>query len=295
MTSSLKRYGFHNNPTHVCLLTPKTNTYQAYKWMNTWKSKLASEILNAVKNQFNGVQFRDSPDAIRQYVHWALKPDGPTYYKCPTLQGSNVPRDAPGYQVRNELNNLVKPNWSVITCQAPDGFLQSNFIAPFAMTYLGYAKNLVLAPQISAKNPPKGLYVMLLTAVWHFFLHPIDYYHWLRFDRWSVLSWLLWKAVISSWPTLHTRLIGKCSKIFWAILTVWVRGDGALLWTKKMLMRMMIKSRWTNQWYLPTMEIFTFLQALRNHESHLISYCSFYYIMIWCSLVHTLISIFLLT
>jgi hypothetical protein len=34
------------------------------------------------------------------------------------------------------------------------------------MTYLGYARNSVLAPQISAKNPPKGLYVMLLTAVW---------------------------------------------------------------------------------------------------------------------------------
>jgi hypothetical protein len=78
--------------------------------MNTRKSKLASEILNAVKNHFNGAQFLDSPDAIRQYVRWALKPDGPAYYKSPTPQGSNVPRDAPGYQVRNKLNNLVKSN-----------------------------------------------------------------------------------------------------------------------------------------------------------------------------------------
>lgn len=50
-------------------------------------------------------------------------------------------------------------------CQAPDGFLQSEFITPFAMQYLRYSKGSVLDPVLDAKHPPKGLYILILTAV----------------------------------------------------------------------------------------------------------------------------------
>jgi len=49
--------------------------------------------------------------------------------------------------------------------KAPDGFLQSKFIAPVADKFLGYAKNSVLQPALNASNPPKGLYALILTAV----------------------------------------------------------------------------------------------------------------------------------
>jgi hypothetical protein len=53
---------------------------------------------------------------------------------------------------------------SIVARQAPDGFLQSEFIAPIAMQYLRYIEGSVL-PALDAKCPPKGLYTLLLTAV----------------------------------------------------------------------------------------------------------------------------------
>ena len=53
----------------------------------------------------------------------------------------------------------------MVAHQAPDGFLQSQFIAPTAEQCLKYAKNSVLIPPLDAKHPPKGLYALLLTAV----------------------------------------------------------------------------------------------------------------------------------
>ncbi|KAH9169309.1 hypothetical protein EDB89DRAFT_2073150 [Lactarius sanguifluus] len=47
----------------------------------------------------------------------------------------------------------------------PDGFLRSQFILPVAKTYLGFASRSVLRPTLGAKSPPRGLYVMILTAV----------------------------------------------------------------------------------------------------------------------------------
>ncbi|PPQ84739.1 hypothetical protein CVT26_014749, partial [Gymnopilus dilepis] len=47
----------------------------------------------------------------------------------------------------------------------PSRFLPSAFIAPVAKRYLSCASNSVLDPSISRKNPPKGLYASILTAV----------------------------------------------------------------------------------------------------------------------------------
>jgi hypothetical protein len=51
--------------------------------------------------------------------------------------------------------------------QAPDGFLQSEFIAPVVEQHLRYAKNSVLHPCLDAADPPKGLYILILAAVCH--------------------------------------------------------------------------------------------------------------------------------
>lgn len=117
----------------------------AYKRLNSRQSKLAGDILQAIKKFFDKPEFLKQPAKIREYVHWALRGDGPAYYQIPTPQSCSVPRDDPGYI-------------------APDGFLQSEFIAPIAMQYLRYIEGSVL-PALDAKCPPKGLYTLLLTAV----------------------------------------------------------------------------------------------------------------------------------
>ncbi|KAF8235146.1 hypothetical protein L208DRAFT_1258301, partial [Tricholoma matsutake] len=118
----------------------------AYKRVKSRKSMLASSILDAIKKFFETAEFADQPQKIRAYVRWALKPDGPAYYQIPTPQSCKADRNDPNYI-------------------APDGFLQSKFIAPVADKFLGYAKNSVLQPALNASNPPKGLYALILTAV----------------------------------------------------------------------------------------------------------------------------------
>ncbi|KAH9980445.1 hypothetical protein BJV74DRAFT_887849 [Russula compacta] len=108
-------------------------------------SKLASGILEAITKFFNCDMFINQPEKIRDHIHWAIKGDGPAYYKTPTPKNSNIARDDPCYQ-------------------APDSFLQSQFIAPSAEQHLKYAKNSILYPLLDAKHPPKGLYALLLTA-----------------------------------------------------------------------------------------------------------------------------------
>ncbi|KAF8233374.1 hypothetical protein L208DRAFT_894943 [Tricholoma matsutake] len=75
-----------------------------------------------------------------------LKPGGHAYYQLPTPQTCKVARDHPGYI-------------------APDGFLQSKFITPFAEQNLRCARNSVLHPSLDPKHPPQGLYTLILTAV----------------------------------------------------------------------------------------------------------------------------------
>jgi len=39
-----------------------------------------------IQKFFDETAFWDKPDKICQYVHWALKPNGPAYYESPTPQ-----------------------------------------------------------------------------------------------------------------------------------------------------------------------------------------------------------------
>ena len=68
--------------------------------MNSRKSKLASGILEEVTKFFKNSEFISQPAKIREYVRWAVKGDGPAYYKNPTPQASKVARGDPDYQVR---------------------------------------------------------------------------------------------------------------------------------------------------------------------------------------------------
>ncbi|KAH8979009.1 hypothetical protein EDB86DRAFT_3089646 [Lactarius hatsudake] len=53
----------------------------------------------------------------------------------------------------------------IVLIQKPDGFLRSQFILPVAKTYASFAEKSVLHPSLGPRNPPKGLYAMVLTAV----------------------------------------------------------------------------------------------------------------------------------
>ncbi|KAH9168954.1 hypothetical protein EDB89DRAFT_1825933, partial [Lactarius sanguifluus] len=118
----------------------------AYDRMKTRRSKIASDILMLVKTFFECAEFKDQPEKIKDYVHWALKAGGPAYYENPVPKSSKLRKDDPNYM-------------------KPDGFLRSQFILPVAKTYLGFALRSVLHPTLGAKSPPRGLYVMILTAV----------------------------------------------------------------------------------------------------------------------------------
>lgn len=49
--------------------------------------------------------------------------------------------------------------------QAPQGFLQSDFILPVAKKFLSFVENSAFDRKIGAKNPPRGLYALILLAV----------------------------------------------------------------------------------------------------------------------------------
>jgi hypothetical protein len=74
-------------------------TLQAYQRVKSRKSKVASGVLEAVKKFFEKDEFANKPHEIRDYAHWALKPDGPAYYKVPTPKSCKVDRNHPDYVV----------------------------------------------------------------------------------------------------------------------------------------------------------------------------------------------------
>jgi hypothetical protein len=99
-------------------------------------------------------------------MHWALRPDGTAYYQFPTPQSCKVDWNHPGYIVSSYFTCYTcMPQKDIMIYQPPDGFLQSEFIAPIAKQFLRYTKNSVLHPTLDARNPPKGLYALILIAV----------------------------------------------------------------------------------------------------------------------------------
>ncbi|KAI9511706.1 hypothetical protein F5148DRAFT_1280551 [Russula earlei] len=117
---------------------------QAYNRIKTWKFKIASSILTEIQKFFDKMMFCDKPEKICEYVCWALSPNGPAYYKMPTQE--------------------CRVDW-MHSDYLPDGFLPSEFVAPITAKYLSYAKNSILHLPLNAKHLPKGLYVLIMTAV----------------------------------------------------------------------------------------------------------------------------------
>ncbi|KAH9162587.1 hypothetical protein EDB89DRAFT_1860711, partial [Lactarius sanguifluus] len=125
----------------------------------TRRSKIARDVLMLVKTFFERAEFKDQPEKIKDYVYWALKSGGPAYYENPVPKSSKLRKDDPNYT-------------------KPDGFLRSQFILPVAKTYLGFASRSVLRPSLGPKSPPRGVYVMILTAMcWHRYLRQLVLAH----------------------------------------------------------------------------------------------------------------------
>ena len=75
-------------------------TSQACERMTVRKSKLATFIMDKVTAFFKGKLYKNHPERIKQYVQWALMPDGPAFYKYPTPQDFVGDRNGPDYIVR---------------------------------------------------------------------------------------------------------------------------------------------------------------------------------------------------
>ena len=72
---------------------------QVYGRIKSQRSKLAMTILETVKKFFEQLEFANQPQKIHEYTCWALRPDGPAYYKVPTPQSSKLDRSHLDYQV----------------------------------------------------------------------------------------------------------------------------------------------------------------------------------------------------
>ncbi|KAF8258695.1 hypothetical protein EI94DRAFT_1814782 [Lactarius quietus] len=117
----------------------------AYNQMKTRRSKITSDVLQLVKTFFEGPQFENRED-IKAYMFWALWSGGPAYYKTAIPKLCRLKIDDPN-------------------CLKPDGFLCSRFILPIARSYMSLAAKSALQPLLGPRNPPLGLYAMILTAV----------------------------------------------------------------------------------------------------------------------------------
>ncbi|KAF8259013.1 hypothetical protein EI94DRAFT_1790722 [Lactarius quietus] len=102
----------------------------AYDQMKMRRSKIAGDVLASVKRFFEGPEFHTRPKKIKDYIPWALGAGGPAYYDTP------VPADC-----RLRLGD------------------------PDCPQYLTFAAKSVYHPTLGLKNPPKGLYAIILTAV----------------------------------------------------------------------------------------------------------------------------------
>ncbi|KAI9435240.1 hypothetical protein BJY52DRAFT_1197719 [Lactarius psammicola] len=118
----------------------------AYNQMKTRRSKIASDVLTLVRIFFECAKFKNQPEKIKDYVHWALRSGGPAYYETPVPKSCTLRKDDPDYPI-------------------PDGFLCSQFILPIAESFITLSEKSVLNPSLGSKNPPKTLYAIILTAV----------------------------------------------------------------------------------------------------------------------------------
>ncbi|KAF8167104.1 hypothetical protein B0H34DRAFT_791875 [Crassisporium funariophilum] len=119
---------------------------EAYNRLKSKRSKIASEIAQAVDVLFADKKTFANAIQIKEYARWALRPDGPGFYETPTPMKCRVPRNNPDYI-------------------PPAGIFQSKFILPTLVKYLHYSQGLALRPRIDATRPPKGLLVMILASV----------------------------------------------------------------------------------------------------------------------------------
>lgn len=67
--------------------------------MKTWRSKIAIDVLTLVKKFFDSAEFRNQPERIKEYVHWALWSGGPAYYETPVPMLCTMRKDDPNYPV----------------------------------------------------------------------------------------------------------------------------------------------------------------------------------------------------
>ena len=67
--------------------------------MKTQKSKVASDVLAIVRKYFETGEYRNQPEKIQSYVHWALGSSGPAYYKTPDPESCMLRRDDLDYLV----------------------------------------------------------------------------------------------------------------------------------------------------------------------------------------------------
>ena len=72
---------------------------QACKRLNTQQSKIASDVLDKVKQFFKDCDFADNPESIRDYTLWAVRSDGPGFYEGPTPRQCTYPRGHANYIV----------------------------------------------------------------------------------------------------------------------------------------------------------------------------------------------------
>ncbi|KAF8156945.1 hypothetical protein B0H34DRAFT_770560 [Crassisporium funariophilum] len=116
-------------------------TYIAYNRINKKCSHIGAAAVEAVNKHISIVTAQSGERAAREWLRWAVRADGPLFFKVP------VPMDAPV--------NCTDPKY-----KHPEGRLLSKFIIKLAAPCLRLQKG-----SVSKNGYPKGLFALILTAL----------------------------------------------------------------------------------------------------------------------------------
>ena len=126
-----------------------------------WCFKACQEVFN--NDKFTGP---GQSQEVKKHTWWALCPNGPAYQANPTPIDCPFDWESPLYVVSEQwLQSLLSMNTFKYLC----GKYQSKFIVPTPKKFLSLTEASTIFPKIDAQNPPLGLYILILTAVSHFF------------------------------------------------------------------------------------------------------------------------------
>ncbi|KAG5650966.1 hypothetical protein H0H81_010388 [Sphagnurus paluster] len=117
-------------PGHTYQVTEDCNIVNvAYERIVDKRSLFGRNAINVVKEYFSQPQYANDEQAVRKYVMWALRRNGPALFKLPTPEECTVDKKDPNYIVSSGFIRVsVHCTGLINTIQKPYGLYESSFV-----------------------------------------------------------------------------------------------------------------------------------------------------------------------